>query len=86
MGYDAAMTDLKMADDTIQLRRIGIAMSCIFAVMIVGHCLALWKEMLFPFSHGCSHCSYIIMAPIVGVRMREEMEMNRLNVELLDNF
>ena len=35
---------------------------------------------------GCGHCFYIIMAPIVGVRVYEEMEVNRANIDKLEKF
>ena len=49
-----------------------------------------WAMIWLPFWSGVAHAvglgAYIIMAPIVGVRMYDEMEVNRINVELLANF
>ena len=61
-------------------------MCCIFSVGFIMSCVTLWIEFLLPFVHGLGHCAYIIMAPIVAVRMRDEMEINRQNIELIDNF
>lgn len=36
--------------------------------------------------HMCVQMFYIIMAPIVGVRMYDEMEVNRENIIQLQNF
>ena len=61
-------------------------MCCIFALALVAHCIGELCWELGGYIHIATHIPYIIMAPIVGVRMREEKEMNRLNVDLIDNF
>ena len=61
-------------------------MCCIFALSLIAHCIGGLCFDVFPYVHMATHIPYIIMAPIVGVRMREEKEMNRVNVELIDKF
>ena len=61
-------------------------MCVIFSVGFIMSCATVCIEFLLPFVHGCGHCAYIIMAPIVAVRMTDEMKINRQNIELIDNF
>ena len=61
-------------------------MCVLFSIGFVMSGCVVCIPVLMPPIHGCVHCAYIIMAPIVAVRMRDEMEVNRQNIELIDNF
>ncbi len=56
--------------------------------MIAGHCYAVFKKE--PLGNigafAGSNLCYLIMAPIIGVRIKKEMEINRENVTLLTEF
>lgn len=61
-------------------------MTVIFSISLCATCIGVMIEPWLAIGHFCSHCNYIIMAPIVAVRMYDEMEVNRINVGKLENF
>ena len=61
-------------------------MVVIFCITLCASCFGVIFPPILMLAHVCSHCSYIIMAPIVAVRIVDEMEVNRNNVQQLENF
>ena len=71
----------------VVLCSISIALFCFTTVKQVQH--GSNSDEVVGWSLGnlcCSNLCYLIMAPIVGVRVYQEMEINRINVGKLENF
>lgn len=61
-------------------------MCVLFSISVCANCFTFLFPPVFSVVHSCTQVCYIIMAPIVAKRMYEEMDVNRANVEKLQNY
>lgn len=83
MGYEAASTDIGMYNKSSTFDTLGIAMLVCCTLMFCGQCWG--KEALAGSFCGANVC-YLIIGAIAGVRINKELDTNRENISLLNNF
>ena len=90
MAYKAAKTDLRHYTDTDKFRKCGIAFVTIFSFFFVTSGLVVFKVLKVPakfYGHRIfPHLAYFILAPIVGVSVRDQFNIVSDNLDKVSNF
>lgn len=87
MAYKAAKTDLGHFTDTDKFRKCGIAFVTIFSFFFVSNCIAASIGPEGFYGHRVApHLAYFILAPIVGVSVRDQFNIVSDNLDKVSNF
>mmetsp|Transcript_105 Transcript_105/g.218 ORF Transcript_105/g.218 Transcript_105/m.218 type:complete len:201 (+) Transcript_105:694-1296(+) len=86
VGYNAAATDIGRYTGYETFRNVGIAICVIYSVVFCIHVVSCFVKPLFLLQRCCADLAFFIMAPIVGVAMRDEIETNSANLQKIQNF
>mmetsp|Transcript_44272 Transcript_44272/g.58749 ORF Transcript_44272/g.58749 Transcript_44272/m.58749 type:complete len:186 (+) Transcript_44272:40-597(+) len=79
MGFEAASTDIGRYSNTDVFRKLGIAVIAIHGVATVCHFPAFTNVKVWFCLHVLADLAYIIMAPMVYINLKKEVQNNREN-------